>query len=226
MSGFKQFRPFQQGEFILAFIDPSAGGSDNTAGQFLSHKWLDVPFIYHSPMTITAVTPMLHTELTRISRETGIPPVIAYENNNGGSFEMERLARLNRYGDYRIYTMKRLDPSGRLTDTGRYGWDTNTATRPKMLQELKEAAEGEMLHLYHRQTIDEMFSFIINAVGKPEAETNAHDDLVMALAGVWQLYQTEQPRKEEGGGVVETNEGQGMYKEAGVLYAEDNAYEP
>lgn len=219
MSGFKQFRPFQRGEFILCGVDPSHGGGDNTAAQFLSHKWLDVPYIYHSPMTITAVTPMLHQELTRISKETGIAPVVAYETNNGGDFEFERLGRLNRYGDYRLYSMKQLDAHlQRLIDTGKLGWNTNTATRPKMLQELKEGVEGELIHLYHRATLDEMFSFIVNPkTGKAEAEEMAHDDLVMALAIVWQLYQTEAPKHEQGGGVVETDEGTGYYKEAGTL---------
>lgn len=220
--GFKRFRPLQQGEFIICFVDPSAGGADNTAGQFLSQKWLDVPMVFHSNMTITAVTPLIHQELTRISKVTGIPPIVAFENNNGGSFEMERLSRLNRYGDYRIYTMKRLDPSGRMIDTGKMGWDTNTATRPKMLSDLKDGIESELLHLYHRSTVDEMFSFIIGTTGKPEAEQNAHDDLVMSLAGAWQLYQTEKPKREESGGaVVETTSTRSMYKEAGVLYVED-----
>lgn len=220
MSGFKQFRPFQRGEFILAGIDPSHGGGDNTAGQFLSHKWLDVPLVYHSPMTITAVTPLLHDELTRISRETGVAPVVAYETNNGGDFEFERLGRLNRYGDYKLYSMKQLDPyMKKLIDTGKLGWNTNTATRPKMLQELKDAIEGRLLHLYHRATVDEMFSFIVNPkTGKAEAEELAHDDLVMALAIAWQLYQTESPpKKTESGGVVETDDGSNYYKEAGIL---------
>ena len=225
MQGFKRFRPFQRGEFIILFVDPSHGGADNTAGHFLSHKWLDVPQIYHSNVTITFATPLFHQELVRISKETGVAPIVAYETNNGGDFELERLARLNRYGDYRIYTMKKLDPMSRqLIDTGKLGWDTNTATRPKMLQELKEAIESELLHVYHRPTVDEMFSFIITDTGRYEAEKGAHDDLVMALAGAWQLYQTEQPMKEEGGGVVETTPLGARYKEAGVLYAEGNEY--
>lgn len=203
---FTQFRPFQKGEFIICFVDPSGGGGDNTAGQFLSHKWLDIPLVYHSSVTITYATPLLHEKLTQISKETGVAPIVAYERNNGGGFELERLARLNRYGDYRIYTMKTLDPSaGRIVDTGKLGWDTNTATRPKMLNDLKDAADNGLLHIYHRMTVTEMFSFVIGKTGKIEAETGAHDDLVMSLAGVWQLYQTEQPMIEQGGGVVETD---------------------
>jgi phage terminase large subunit len=216
-AGFKQFRPFQKGEFILAFADTAAGGGDNCAVQFLSYKWLDQVMVYHSKVTATWMTPLIHEELVRISKETGVPPIVSYETNNGGGFELDRLSRLNKYGDYRIATMKNLDPTGRLVDTGKLGYNTNTATRPKMLQELKDAVDSSLLHLYHRQTIDEMFSFIISSTGKPEAEDGAHDDLVMSLAGAWQLYQTESPKLEaNSGGVVETSE-YGNVKEAGII---------
>ncbi len=219
---FYRYRPWQPGEFVLCFVDTAAGGGDNVAGQFLSHKWLDVPEVYHSKTTITYATPLFHEELTQISKETGVQPVIAFERNNGGQFEMDRLARLNRFGAYRIYTMKTTDGYGRMVDTGKLGWDTNLATRPKMCQDLKEAVESDLLHLYHRQTVNEMFSFVIKPNGRYEAEENAHDDLVMALAGVWQLYQTETPKRDEGGGaVIETMPAGGYQKEAGILYARD-----
>ena len=214
---FHRFRPLQSGEFIIAFADVAAGGNDYCAVQFLSHKWLDVPLVYHAQVTGSFMTPLIHQELIKIAKETGIAPIVAFERNNGGGFEMDRLARLNRYGDYRIYTMKALDPTGSLVDTGKLGFDTNMATRPKMLQDLKDGIEGRMLHLYHKQTVNEMFSFVIKPTGKAEAEDGAHDDLVMSLAGAWQLYQTEEPRLEQGGGVVETDEGIGYYKEAGTL---------
>lgn len=219
MSGFKNFRPFQSGEFVIAFGDTAAGGGDNCAVQFLSHKWLDVPEVYHSKVTASYMTPLIHERLTQIAEETGVAPIVAFERNNGGGFEMDRMARLNRYGAYRIYTMKSLDTTGRLIDTGKLGWDTNTATRPRMLTGLKDASESGLLHLYHRQTLDEMFSFIISKTGKPQAEDGAHDDLVMALAGAWQLYQTEKPKTEEGGHVIETTPLGYQFKEAGVLVA-------
>lgn len=216
-----EFRPIQKGEFIIAFADLAAGGNDYCAVQFLSHKWLDVPLVYHAKVTGSFMTPLVHERLTKLSRETGVAPIVAFERNNGGNFEMDRLARLNRYGDYRIYTMRDIDPTGKMVDTGKLGFNTNTATRPKMLQDLKDAIEGRMLHLYHRQTVNEMFSFIITETGKAEAEQGAHDDLVMALAGAWQLYQTEKPETESSGAVVETMPRGGNYKEAGILVAEN-----
>lgn len=204
---FRRYRPWQPGEFVLLFIDTAAGGSDRVAGQFLSHRWLDLPEVLHAHVTITAITPLIHEELLSIYKQTSIRPIVCFERNNGGAFELERLARLNRHNDYRIYTQKRLNPStGRTEDTGVAGWDTNTATRPKMLQELDDGLNSRLLHLYDRQTINECFSFIVNPkTGKAEAEEGAHDDLVMSLAGVWQLYQTEKPEEDEHtSAVVET----------------------
>ena len=223
---FRKYREWQQGEFCICFVDMAAGGLDNCAGQFLSHKWLDVPQVYHAHVTGSFVTPLIHEELVRISKLTGVQPMVAFERNNGGAFEMDRLARLNRFNDYRIYTMKQLDGFGRLIDTGKLGYDTTSATRPKMLQELKDALEGNLLHLYDRQTVNELFSFIVKPNGRAEAEENAHDDLVMALAGAWQLYQTEAPMLTQYGvsNVVETTPIGGRQKEAGVLYVEERDY--
>jgi hypothetical protein len=193
---FRRYRKWEQGEFVVVWCDTATGLGDYCAGQFLSNKKLDVPLVYHSKETATVMTPLIHNELERIKDETGIQPVVAFERNNGGGFEMDRLASLNRLGKYRIYTMKTLDSSGRLDDSSKLGWDTNTATRPKMLQDLKEAIDKQLLRIYDKPTVNEMFSFIIktsNSSVKAQAETGAHDDLIMSLAGAWQLYQTEKP---------------------------------
>lgn len=218
---FSQFRPLQKDEFFVVFADTSEGASDYCAAQFLSTKWLDVPLVYHAKVPASYMTPLIHTKLNEIHDETDISPIIAYERNNGGGYEMDRLDRLNREGKYRIYTMKDISPTGHLVDTNKLGWHTNAGTRPRMLIGLKDALEGRLVHLYHRQTVNELFSFIVKPTGKAEHEKNAHDDLVIALAGAWQLYQTEKPTKEDSGGVVETIPHGRMYKEAGVLYAEE-----
>lgn len=219
-SYFRRYRAWQPGEFVLAFQDTGAGGLDNCAAQFLSQRWLDVPTVMQAHITATATTPLIHEELESIYTQTGVRPVVAFERNNGGGFEMDRLARLNRLGNYRIYTMKQLSPTGKLVDSGKLGFDTNTATRPKMLSDLDDGLNSRLIHLYDRPTVNEAFSFIVNPkTGKAEAEQGAHDDLIMALAGVWQLYQTEKPEvDEEEGGVVETMPHQ--YSGSGIVYAE------
>ena len=193
---FRRYRDYQKGEFYVVFADTAVGAGDYCAAQFLCKTRTDVPVVYHSKESATVMTPQLAQELERINDATGVQPVVAYERNNGGAFEMDRLASLNRMGKFRIYTMKQIDTTGNMTDSGKLGWDTNSASRPKMLQDLKEAVEKKLIRIYDKPTINEMFSFIVvqtSNAWKAQAEKNAHDDLVMSLAGAWQLYQTENP---------------------------------
>jgi len=187
------YRKLEQGEFIVVGVDTAAGGTDYCAAQFLSKNKLDVPIVYHSKSLATEMTPILFGELERIYDITHIPPVIAYERNNGGVFEMERLAVLNKMNKYRVFIMPTYgsidNPQAR-----RLGWDTNTATRPKMLADLKEAIDKRLVKLYDKRTINELFSFIVvqtSTAWKAQAEKGANDDLVMALAIAWQLQQSE-----------------------------------
>lgn len=194
---FRQYRPIQKGEFFVVFADTSAGLGDYCAVQFLSKTKLDIPLVYHSKTLATEMTNALHPVLERLSDYTGVQPVVAYERNNGGVFELERLAALNRYNKYKIYKMMTYGNIENGEET-KLGWDTNTATRPKMLSEWKEAIDKHLVAIYDKPTIEEHFSFILNTTSstvKAKAESNAHDDLVMSCAGAWQLYQTEEPVK-------------------------------
>lgn len=199
---FRRYRPYKEGEFFCVFADTSAGAGDYCACQFLSKTNLDVPVVYHAKTIATEMTPLLHAELEKIYKATRVKPVVAFERNSGGVFEMERLVGLNRNQRYSVYRQKAgvgtLNPT---IDSPKYGWDTTSSTRPIMLSMLKEAIDGKLIKIYDKPTIQEMFSFIVkqrSSSWRAQAETGAHDDLVMSLAGAWQLFQTEEPEKEEG----------------------------
>lgn len=194
---FRRYRNYEPGEFYVVFCDTAWGGLDYCAAQFLSKTRLDVPVVYHSKTIASDMTPLIHNELERIHDETGVSPVVAFERNNGGVAELERLATLNRNNKYRIYVEKtNVGSTESTTNSVKLGWTTNTATRPTMLSMLKEAVDNRLVRIYDRPTINEMFSFIVSQTSsswKAQAESGAHDDLIMALAGAWQLYQTENP---------------------------------
>lgn len=190
---FRRYRQYQKGEFYIVAADTSSGGGDYSCAQFLSKTNLDVPVIYHSKQTATEMTPLIALELDTIYKQTGVKPVVAYETNNGGVFELQRLATLNREGNWVMYQKKSLGTTEGLEMTQKYGFSTNSATRPAILQLLKEAIDNQLINIYDKPTINEMFSFIIKPNGRPEAEQSAHDDLVMSLAIAWQMYQTENP---------------------------------
>lgn len=194
---FRRYRDYQKGEFIVVGVDTSWGGTDYSCAQFLSKTNLDIPTVFHSKVLATEMTPKIHTELERIYDETKVKPVVAFERNNGGVAEIERLATLNRNGKYKIY----IERSGMATTQGledgvKLGWTTSSATRPTMLSMLKECIDNRLIRIYDKPTINEMFAFIVSQTSsswKAQAEQGSHDDLVMSLAIAWQLYQTENP---------------------------------
>jgi len=189
----RRYRKIEPGEFIVVGVDTAAGGTDYCAAQFLSKTKLDVPIVYHSKSLATEMTPIVFGELERIYDITGVPPTVAYERNNGGVFELERLASLNRLNKFRVFNMMTYGAIDN-PEKRKIGWDTNSATRPKMLSDLKEAIDKRLVKLYDKRTVDELFSFIVvetSTAWKAQAEKGAHDDLVMALAIAWQLQQSE-----------------------------------
>jgi len=192
---FRRYRQYQLGEFYVVFADTAAGGEDYCAAQFLCKTKIDVPVVYHSQTIASEMTPLLHHELETIYDLTRVKPVIAYERNNGGVYELERLAGLNRNGKYILYQMKQnIGSQTPTTSSVKYGFDTNTATRPAMLSMLKDAIDKRLITIYDRPTVNEMFSFVqvkTSSSWKAQAEIGAHDDLIMSLAGAWQMYQTE-----------------------------------
>lgn len=196
---FSQYRPLVKGEFILCFVDTAGEGSDWNSGQFLSKDSLDVPIVLHHEGSIVDVTPKLKAVLEWIHEETGVKPVVCYETNNGGGYELQRLERLNMYEKYIIYHQYALNPTTRrLEQTDKLGWNTNSATRPVMLQGVEDLINNHLVALYHPVTVTQMFSFVKHKTPsgwKAEAEVGSHDDEVMSLAGVWQIYQTEEEQK-------------------------------
>lgn len=205
---FRRYRNWDRGEFVVVGADTAAGMGDYSTAQFLSHTKLDVPLVYHSKQTATEMTPQLATELEIIHDQTGVRPVVAFERANGGAFEMDRLAGLNRQGKYSIFHMPGYG-EGSQDATKKLGWDTNSATRPKMLQDLKQAIDNKLLRLYDEHTINEMFSFVVvqtSSSWKAQAEKGAHDDLVMALAIAWQLYQIEQPPTQQSSQLIQDDD--------------------
>lgn len=190
LNEWRQYREIEWGEHIVVGGDCSAGLGDYSCCQWFSKSRLDVPLVYHSPKIASEMTIAILPVLERIFDKTGIKPTIAYERNNGGVFEMERLALLNRNSKYCIYEMPKVGNIENPEPT-KLGYDTNTATRPAMLTALKEAVDKQLIRIYDEPTIRELFSFIIvntSSSQKAQAERNKHDDLIMALAISYQLH--------------------------------------
>jgi hypothetical protein len=173
------------------------GGIDNCVAQFMSKTNTDIPLVYSENCTATEATPKIKAMLEKVYDLTGVRPCVAFERNNGGVFEMERLARLNKSDKYTLYEMPQYgNKDSDQQEAYKIGWETYSATRPKMLSDLKEAIDHQLIKIYDKQTIEELFSFVIIQSGKSNrwkaaADSGKHDDFVMSLALVYQLFQTE-----------------------------------
>ena len=187
----RQFRQIEVGEFILAFGDCSQGGEDSNFCQFCSQTKLDFPMVYQAKGVALTMTQDLFPVLEKIYDVTGVPPVVALERQNGGSSEMQRLFDLNVKNKYRIF----ITPTWGTVDaeeTNKLGWDTNLATRPKMLGEWKNAWEKRLFRVFDEETLKQHKAFIIKN-GKAQASAHHHDDAVMSIAGAYQMFQTCKP---------------------------------
>jgi len=176
----RQFRPFQRDEFVLVFGDCSQGGEDFNFTQFMSATSLDFPMVYQSRGVAITQTQDLFPVLEKIFDLTGVPPVIALERNNGGQSEMQRLFDLNVKNKYRCFVMPSWGNVGMGAETTEMlGWNTDRATRPKMLGEWKSVFEKHLFKIYDEETIVQHKAFIIKN-GKAQAAVHKHDDAVMS----------------------------------------------
>lgn len=185
----KQYRKIEKREFLLFAGDTATGGGDRTACQVLSKTRLDVPIVFHSEITTTDFIPSLVSVLEQVSDFTGVHPLVALERNNGGVFLMDRIAELNFSGKYEIFKMPNLGREN-PAQAVKYGYETNSATRKDMLANLKSAIDKRLFKVYDKETINECLSFVTvqtTSNWRGQAESGAHDDLVMSLAIAWQL---------------------------------------
>jgi hypothetical protein len=187
--GFRLYRMPEKGEFFIVAGDTSQGGADSNIHGYGSKTQSDVPLVFEMKGVAAEATPFLMEGLRWIFKKTGVKPVVSLERNNGGSSEMYDLIKYNT-GEWTVYFMR--DVKG-VPNPDKPGWDTNVESRPRMLGEWKMAYESRAIKLYDEVIQDQHQTFIVNRTGKPEAAARTHDDGVMMMAQLWQLFQTENP---------------------------------
>lgn len=67
-------------------------------------------------------------------------------------------------------------------DKGHPGFQMNQASREVALAIMEEFIRTRRIKINSQRAVDELLTFIVNDVGKAEADEGCHDDLVMALA--------------------------------------------
>lgn len=179
---FRIYRELVPDEHICLFGDPSEG-VDYCAAVGVSKKYQDTPIVFNQKIE----SPQFGHELFRIAKyieqRTHIWPTIGIERNTGQA-TIYVLTTLN-YPD--MFRMRIFDVAS-MRESEKIGWLTTEATRKKMLDDLALVLRQGQLKIYDKEIIDQLRSFIISKKGKPQAESNKHDDLVMATAGAYQIF--------------------------------------
>jgi hypothetical protein len=67
-------------------------------------------------------------------------------------------------------------------DTIRLGFYTSEATKPLIIDKLRELDREGQIEINDPTTLQEMMTFVVTEAGKMEAEGGTHDDCVMSLA--------------------------------------------
>ena len=145
---------------------------------------------YQDNTTCINMTNNLHTILERIADTTGIKPVVSYERNNGGAFELDRLSALNRLDKYVMYRSPDFG-TGDETAGIKFGITMTGTSRPGYLDNGKNIIDEKVFIIPDQETVEQMSSFVkikTNAMWKAQAEAGMHDDAVMSLMGALGMF--------------------------------------
>lgn len=163
-------------------VDVSSGGSSDYSGvQVISVE----DFEQVAELQIKLDPDLLAVEVFRLGCIYN-GALVAIETTGGWGYSairsFERLAsRYRGVSKPRLYT-RRVEDRVAKRWTDKLGWDTNTRSRPVMLDTLEEVLREKSFVLNGQRTLAELGTFVRDEKGRPAAQSGCHDDLVVSLA--------------------------------------------
>ncbi len=115
------------------------------------------------------------------------PALIGVENNHSSG--QSTIRWLKDHGYPRLFYTHTINRRAGEIETAEAvaGWNTNRQTRRPMLDELAAALRDDDVWLPDKRTIRELFTFVMDDAGKPQAQEEAHDDCVISAAIALQM---------------------------------------
>jgi len=117
---------------------------------------------------------------------------VAVENNYGSTNDILKMI----YPTDKIHKTERTGKKILYKDPIDYGWNTNAATKPKMLAEYAEAVQNGLIELNDPDLIEETRSYTLNDFMDKEEDprlATRHFDLLMAACIAWQINKNVRP---------------------------------
>lgn len=155
--------------------DTAEGGIDFLAGQVLDNNTGEQVAVWHANGVDTDIFAKQLYLLGCFYNEA----LLSIEIN----FDLHPVKELTRLGYHKQYRREVFDEISKKTQH-KYGFRTTQATRGPIIDETVRIVREEIHLINDIDTLKEMQSFIRNPKknGRPEADRNKHDDLIMAYA--------------------------------------------
>lgn len=187
IAGFKIFKEYNPSDRIASGHDVALGvGLDSSTSVFINFDTIPAQVVgtYYNNNIKPAD---FGDEVARQGQIFG-QCLVAPEKNNAGVSTIDRLKQI--YPMSRIHATQRKDDKIRYMTPTEFGWDTNGATKPKMLNDLSTAIEKGWLLLNDEDLIREARGYTRNDLMDPEVDARMvtrHFDLIIACAIAWQM---------------------------------------
>jgi hypothetical protein len=186
VTGFRLFHEFDPSHRYGSGHDIAGGvGLDSSTSVFIDFSTMPnrVAAIYRNNL----IKPDVFADEIVRQAETYGECIVAPESNNFGAATITRLKQTYE----NIFVMEQFSGTQVLERRDRtYGWQTNTATKPHMLMDLRKAVEDGMLDLSDPDLIAELRAYTRNDLMDRDEDvrlTTRHFDLLIAAAIAWQM---------------------------------------
>jgi hypothetical protein len=187
LAGFKIFKEFNAGHRIAGGGDVALGvGLDSSTTTFIDFDTVPAQVIgtYYN----NEIKPDdFGDEMARQGRIFG-ECLLAPEKNNAGHATIGRLKQI--YPMSRIHATRKKENGIHVPVLNEFGWDTNSLTKSKMLNDLSSAIDDGLLNLNDEDLIREARSYTRNDLMDRDIDprlATRHYDLLISCCIAWQM---------------------------------------
>lgn len=165
----------QEGEQYIISVDPAEGSNDRSVIQVIKLSTLEQVAEYVKKIHYDKFNP-IPTKISRMYNNG----LLVIEDNSIGKTTISRTKDLNYFNLYKRGQTKKERQILGIT-TKKDGWNTNTKSRPIVINTLESFIETEegFCIIQSERLMEELMSFE-EKNGKAQASSNAHDDAIMA----------------------------------------------
>lgn len=167
-------RPKEGAEYIIsADVAEGLSHGDYSVADVIDRKTLEQVAQWHGHID----PDLFGDEIEKLAKFYNLA-FVAVEANNHGLTTITALKNLNYRRMYRRRTVDKITNKS----VAAYGWQTNSKTKPLMIDKLAEMIRERLVTINCKETVEECITYKRDDKGRMGAEQGRHDDRVISLA--------------------------------------------